>query len=525
MQYLKDGIKTFSLLILSTLIAYIYFCLADNTTNIATVYILYVFLVARLTSGYIWGVIASIGGMLGVNYMFTYPYFALNFTLSGYPITFLGMLIIAIITSTLTAHTKEQARIKALREACLNKLNEINKQLIIADSFSQIIELTLNYVVSAAGISCIFYTDDPIKENSPVSILVSAEDEAIFSSDYEKAIAHLAYVSNKSEGIDLHTPDSKCFYLPVVSHNHIWGVLGFLAYKNPVFIKDNLNFFTLMIPQMALAFERQTLLDAQQRLAIESEKEKMRANLLRAVSHDLRTPLTSMIGASAAYIENTKHLEEDEKLQLVAQIHEDSNWLLHMVENLLSVTRIVQETARVIKSLELLEEVIAESVSRVKKRYPEAIINVSVPDEMILVPMDATLIEQVIINLIENALKHAQTSDPIEVNASAKEDFIQVEVIDHGVGIAKDKLTTLFDGYSPNSNPSSDTSKGIGIGLSICKTIISAHSGTLTARNLRKGVVFTFTLPLKEDALEENALKEDSPKKNALKKDTLRENA
>lgn len=501
MHYIKDGLKTFSLLIAFTILAYGYSYLSNNTVNIATVYILYVFLVARFTSGYIWGIIASIGGMLGVNYLFTYPYFAFNFTLTGYPVTFVGMSIIAIITSTLTAHSKEQAKITAAREDALSKLNEINKQLIIADSFSQIVELTLNYVVSAANISCIFYTEDPINDGQPIQILIQPEDEAIFASDYERALGHLAYVSQKTIGMDLNTPDSKCLYFPVISHNHTWGILGFLAAENPLFIKDNLNFFNLMISQMTLAIERQTLLDEHHHLAIESEKEKMRGNLLRAISHDLRTPLTSMIGASAAYIENNSQLKESERLELVKHIHEDANWLLHMVENLLSVTRIVQETTKVIKSLELLEEVISEAVNRVKKRYPDADINVSIPDEMILVPMDATLIEQVIINLIENAIKYAHTDHPIEVRATTQNDFICVEVIDDGIGIEKSKLDTLFDGYSLDTNPNSDASKGIGIGLSICKTIISAHSGTITGQNLDKGAAFSFLLPLTDNHL------------------------
>ena len=499
MQYFKDGIKTFSLLIVSTMIAYIYFRLSSHTTNIATVYILYVFLVARLTSGYIWCVVASIFGMLGVNYLFTYPYFEFNFSLTGYPVTFFGMLIIAIITSTLTAHTKEQAKVKAVHEACLKELNEINKQLIIADSFSQIIELTLNYIVSGANISCIFYTKDPIHSSKPFSILIKPEDEAIFSSEYERAVAHLAYVSENPIGIDKNAPDSQCFYLPVASHNHIWGVLGLLASDNPVFIKENLSLFTLMIPQVALAFERQSLLDEHQKLAVETAKEKMRGNLLRAVSHDLRTPLTTMIGSSSIYIENNKGLTETEKLNLVMRIQEDSNWLLHMVENLLSVTRIVQETAKVIKRPELLEEVISESILRLKKRHPEVNVDVKIPTEVLIVPMDATLIEQVLINLVENAIHHAHPTKPIEINAYKEKSSVRVDVIDDGIGIPPNKLNSLFDGYCPNENMSSDTTKGMGIGLSICKTIISAHSGTITVQNLTKGAMFTFTLPLEDE--------------------------
>lgn len=500
MQHLKDGLKTLLLLILFTGIAALYFVLAKNTTNIATVYVLYVFLVARLTSGYIWCVIASLAGMLGVNYLFTYPYFAFNFVIVGYPITFLGMLIIAIITSTLTAYSKEQAKNNALREACLNKLNEINKQFIIADSSKQIIELTLNYIVSSANISCVFYPSDPVSCDSPISIYVNPEDKEIFTSDYEQAIAHLAYVSGNATGMDAPSINaSQCFYLPIVSRNRIWGILGFMASQNPDFIKDNLSFFTLMVPQMALAFDKQALADEHHSLAIEAEKEKMRSNLLRAISHDLRTPLTGMIGSSSVYIEHHASINEKDKLELVSQINEDANWLLHMVENLLSVTRIVKDTAKVIKNMELLEEVVSEAVMRIKKRYPDADIHVTIPEEAIMLPMDATLIEQVIINLVENALKYSQSIIPIEVESVKDEHFIRISVIDYGIGIAEDKLDILFDGYTPDSNPISDSSKGIGIGLSICKTIITAHGGQITAKNLYPGAAFSFTLPLEEN--------------------------
>lgn len=497
MNYLKDGIKTFALLVVSTLLAYTYFIYTGTTTNITTLYVLYVFLVARFTSGYVWCVIASIAGMLGVNYMFAYPYFAFNFSISGYPITFLGMLTIGIITSTLTAHIKEQSRVTALRHNYLLKLNEINKQLLSSESREEIISLLLNYILSSADISCAFYSEDPITNTEPQYLLTDPEDKTIFSSSYEKAVAHLSYISQKPLGMDPSVPEAKCFYFPIISHDRCWGLLALIASRNPFFVKENFNFLTLMITQIALAFEHQALFNEHHKLAIETEKEKMRGNLLRAVSHDLRTPLTSIIGASAAYIENNESLSSKEKLELITHIHEDSNWLLHMVENLLSVTRIVKETAKVIKNPEVLEEVISEAINRVKKRYPSATIHVTIPEEMLIVPMDATLIEQVIINLVENALKHANTKKPIAVKAYTNDEFITIDVIDEGIGIPADKLDSIFDGYTLDSNYSSDATKGIGIGLSICKTIISAHSGTIKARNLEQGAMFSFSLPLK----------------------------
>lgn len=499
MQVLKDGIRTLFLLILFTILANTFHVLAAGNASIDIIYVLCVLLVSRFTSGYIWGIIASLFGVIGVNYFFTYPFFELNFTLSGYPVTFIGMLSISVITSTLTTHIKEQGKMTALREDYLNKLNEINKQLIMTDSISQIIELVLSYVISTYKVSCIFYTNDPTKNAVPVTHIMEGEDEAVFFSYAEKANAHLAYITQKTTGLHHSEVASVCLYLPITSHGMIWGVLGLYCEGNPSFKEDNLSFLSLMLPQVALAFERQTLSDDHRKLAIESEKEKMRANLLRAISHDLRTPLTSMIGASAAYLENDTLLNETEKKELITHIHEDSNWLLHMVENLLSVTRIAKGTAKVNKHPEPLEEVISESISRVKKRYNNSAIRVSVPNEFIMVPMDATLIEQVIINLLENALKHSHSTEPIELNAIKEDNVIKVQVLDHGIGLPPNRLDTLFDGYSSNPNESSDTSKGMGIGLSICKTIIRAHSGNIWAENLKKGSVFTFTLPLEGD--------------------------
>ena len=168
-----------------------------------------------------------------------------------------------------------------------------------------------------------------------------------------------------------------------------------------------------------------------------------------------------------------------------------------MVENLLTVTRINAENASVAKTEEPVEEVVEEAVSRLKKRLPGVAIRVKVPDEFYLIPMDATLIEQVIINLLENAALHSGTVEPIEVTVRANGNSIQFDVGDYGRGIPEDRLHTIFDGTgSFNKNDSSDTHKGMGIGLSICKTIVNAHGGKITASNHEHGAKFSFTLPM-----------------------------
>ena len=324
------------------------------SANVALIQILALILIAKNTDGYFYGILSAAVGVICINYFFTYPYFALSFTLTGYPLTFICMLTISLITSTTTTHLKKQATLLAERE----------KQLM------------------------------------------------------------------------------------------------------------------------------------------EAEKEKMRANLLRAVSHDLRTPLTGIIGNSSAYIDNNTILNDTEKLELVQRINDDSNWLLNMVENLLSVTRIRTNTMKVTTALEAVEEVVGEALSRFKKRQPDVTVQVSSPEEYIFIPMDAMLIEQVIINLLENAAIHANSDSPIIFTVTALPDSVQFSVRDYGIGISEDKIDTIFDGTDYEANEASDAHKGMGIGLSICKTIITAHHGDITARNHGDGAEFIFKLPKEENAYE-----------------------
>lgn len=341
---------TVAIMGVSTLVAQAFFHYSRNSTSVAIIYVLSVMMVARYTTGYIPGIVASVFGVIFVNYVFTYPYMDFNFTIDGYPVTFVGMMLVSGITSTMTTKFKKQSQI----------LNEREKFLM------------------------------------------------------------------------------------------------------------------------------------------EAEKETMRANLLRAVSHDLRTPLTGIIGLADTYVENEARLSEAEKTEMVASIREDANWLLNMVENLLSVTRIRVGDARMNTNPEPLEEVVSEAVQRFRKRMPRAKVEVHVPEEFLMVPMDAMLIEQVIINLLENSVYHSGVEDAIELYVEKLEDAVAFHIRDYGKGIDPERLATIFDGCGMEKNCSGDSHKGMGIGLTICKTIITAHHGTIEAVNRERGAEFVFTLPMGE---------------------------
>ena len=241
-------------------------------------------------------------------------------------------------------------------------------------------------------------------------------------------------------------------------------------------------------------------LKAQEQLRIESERERMRANLLRSVSHDLRTPLTSISGSVNAVLESGDQLAPEVKRDLLQSASQDAEWLCRMVENLLSVTRISDDTGGIVKRQELLEEVLSEAVQHFRKRHPNLPVSVTVPEEAILLPMDAMLIEQVMTNLMENAAEHGKGLTRIEVDTALTAGEVRISVRDDGCGIDEARMARLFDGSLPlSSGNRADGSKNMGIGLSVCRTIVEAHGGKIwAASSPETGTEFCFTLPMEE---------------------------
>lgn len=229
---------------------------------------------------------------------------------------------------------------------------------------------------------------------------------------------------------------------------------------------------------------------------MENEKEKMRANLLRSVSHDIRTPLTSIVGATSTILDHPT-LPPSEQKELLEDVRSDAQWLIQVVENLLSITRIGSDQANIKKEPEAAEEILGEAVRKFRKRYPQVLVEVRAPRELLLVPMDPILIEQVLSNLLENAVLHGKTVSRIVVSVQREEGFARFSVADDGQGISPDALPRLFDGTLKHSEtPSGDGKRNLGLGLSVCLAIVRAHGGTMEARNLDQGAEFTFRLPL-----------------------------
>jgi len=494
-----DTVKSLGLFTIATLISLVLRKFGIGDQNIIMIYILSVLVISRFTAGYGYGVITSLISVLAFNFLFVKPYYTFNTIQPGYPITFLTMLLASLLTSALMIRIKSQAKLAVSRERRTEVLYEINKKLLITRGLPNIIEMTGDYITKLYGRSFIFYTEDPMNGNT--GFLKSSEmdnDSSFLQTPDEQAVAHWVFVNKKRAGAGTDTlMGAGAFYMPILSQGNVLGVLGISCMGGNKLNHDNRAFLRMISSLVAMAIERQHLSDEQRRIIVESEKESMRSNLLRAISHDLRTPLTAISGASSAILENKKTMDEETHDKLVSDIKEDSQWLIRMVENLLSVTRINESSMNVAKTPEAAEEVVSESVMRVRNKFAGCHISVKVPDDLLLVPMDATLIEQVIINLLENAIKHSETGTLIELTVKKSKQEAVFEVSDNGEGIPEQELPTLFDGYSTRKSKTPDSSRGMGIGLSICRSIIKAHNGSIEAVNKKGGgAVFRFTLPL-----------------------------
>ena len=267
------------------------------------------------------------------------------------------------------------------------------------------------------------------------------------------------------------------------------------------------SFFAASVTVSAVTtrMRRQTAQNAklyamQAEMKLETEKGKTRENLLRAISHDLRTPLTGIIGASLVIQENCSKISEKEIVQLAQNITADAQWLIDMVENLLSATRIGAECGAIKKKNERFEEIVTEAVYKARSRFPDCSIAVEVPEEILVVSIDLILIQQVVFNLIENAVKHSGDKEHIKVILKRQEDMAVFEVRDKGKGIPFENIDKLIENVEKNTEEASDKTRGLGLGLSTCRSIIKVHGGFLEAQNMEDGgAVFRFGLKLAEE--------------------------
>ena len=300
------------------------------------------------------------------------------------------------------------------------------------------------------------------------------------------------------------------FLISLITRSFIYGIVASLisvlalnyAFAFPYFkfnftIPENLVSAVVMLIVTMVSSVLITKVRKAEELKAESEKEKLRANLLRAVSHDLRTPLTTIYGSGAGIVDNYDNLDKEEIIELAQGIKEDAQWLINMVENLLSVTKINGQGVALKKTPIVLEELIDTALVKFKSLNTNINVQVDIPDDFVIIPMDPVLIGQVLMNILENAVRHGDNLTYINIKVRTLDDRAIFEISNDGREIPREIIDHIFTGYYEKKNKPVDSKEGMGIGLSVCHSIIKAHGGDITVENLKQGgCCFRFWLGL-----------------------------
>ncbi|MEK5259930.1 sensor histidine kinase KdpD [Paenibacillus sp. SEL3] len=503
MLSLADTIKTIVILAVCTIIGLWFKYLEFREANIITVYILGVLLNAIVTKGRMYSAISSVMSVLVFNYFFTEPYYSLQAYDSGYPVTFLVMLAASFMTSTLTMRVREQARQSAQKAYRTEVLLETSRKLQQAKDSPAIINEMAHQMVKLLDRMVIFYSVDqgvllapqffPKKE--------SAVDPGVYTGGYERAVAEWVYKNNKRAGATTDTFfGAKCLYHAVRGGDQVLAVAAIVMdEEEPLEVFEN-SLMLAMLGECALALEKEKLNERQQEISMQIQQEQLRASLLRSISHDLRTPLTSISGNAGILLGNSEVLNEEQKKGLYTDIYDDSMWLINLVENLLSISRIEGGTLNLNFQAELMEEVISEALLHVNRNSVKHVIQTELDDELMMARMDSRLIVQVLINMIDNAIKYTQDGSHITISARHERHIVVVEISDDGPGISSEEVKVrLFEMFYTADNIHGDGRRGLGLGLSLCKSIVNAHGGTIGVKdNVPKGTAFYFTLQAEE---------------------------
>ncbi|RVU54363.1 ATP-binding protein [Anaerosphaera multitolerans] len=479
-----------------------------DSTSLILVYTLVVLVISNLTTGHFYGFFSAIVCTSLFDYFINYPQNAFEFSIK-FPITLFIMLAVSLANSAITAHLKDILTLSKKREEQTLVINEIFQELVDSTDEKDIVNIANQNLAAHLKRSVIFYLGEPSEANSYVTSFPKDLNPQAFKEIYEVRSAKYAFEEGRPAGYGTnYNGDREVYYAPINSDVD-YGVVGISCHNKPL-KEDDYDFIKLVLSQVLLALERQHSQRQQQESKFETEREKMRNNLLRSVSHDLRTPLTSILGASETLLDDSIEFDRKERKNLICKIKEEAQWLSRIVENLLAVTRISDEKTYIKTVPEMAEEVIEQAVRNIQKWYPDWSIHVKTPKEPIFIPMDATLISQVLINLLENAIKHSSPDDLIFVNLKEEDNYALFEVSDNGSGISEDLLENLFDTPVTGASRSIDSSSGAGIGLSICSSIIRAHGGNISGKNKESGgATFSFKLPLLKEEDKNEAEKEN----------------
>ena len=497
----KDILFTVMLLIIETLIGYLFMKIGFTESNIIMVYIVGVLVTAILTNSQICWIASSVLSVILFNFMFTFPHFSLVAYGEGYPITFAVMLIVSLITGSISNKMKSQVK-KSTETAYRTKiLFDANQLIQNAKNDEEIIGVTISQIKKLLDKETFVYLSKNKKYYTKV--LESLEEIKDLEEVNNETIQLVLNKNTKAGyGTEYYKNDNFA-YIPLSGNKNMFGVVVIKLKQNPIEPFEN-SILLSIIGECSLAIENYYNLKEKELNEILAKNEQVRANLLRAISHDLRTPLTSIMGNSDNLLFNNKILDEDIKIQMYSEIYEDSLWLINLVENILSITKLENGKIKLNYTTELVDDIIDEALKHINKNKIKHSIIVKRFKDLLLVNVDVRLVIQVFINLIDNAIKYTPEGSTIIISVTKNESKAIINVIDNGPGIKDVDKNRIFEMFYIGDNIIVDGRKSLGLGLSLCKSIINAHGCEIkVSDNMPTGTIFTFDLPIKEVTIHE----------------------
>ena len=540
---LRDLVLTLVIQAAATIIGFLFFRLHYTDANIITIYLLGVLLTSVSTNGYTCGLLASALSVFLFNYFLTEPRLTLVAYGKDYPVTFAVMLGASILAGTLAAKLKAHAELSA-RDAYRTKtLFDANQQLQKAETPADI------YRTTATQIQRLVQRDILIYPVMPLAVLsgqeaVAAEDttpcpatsaspytgtipsgsaasaaatpsrqqdgylfpanggapRSIPESAREPEVVDWVWKNRKRAGASTEKfPEARCLYLSIRTGQQVYGVVGVSCSAKAPLDAFTSSILLSILGECALALESLHNAEEREKAAVLAKNEQLRANLLRSISHDLRTPLTSISGNADALLHSYQALDDDSRTQMITDIYDDAQWLTELVENLLAVTKISDGSVKLQLSDQVVDDIVAEALRHIDRHATEHHITSDCGEMPLLVRADARLIMQLLINLVNNAIKYTPAGSHIEIRAFREAEQAVIEVSDDGPGIPDAQKAQVFEMFYTGSKRVADSRRSLGLGLSLCRSIVHAHGGELTLRdNTPHGCVFSFTLPLSE---------------------------
>lgn len=492
---IKNLIKSTLVIGGCSILGYFFYSAGFSSSNIIMVYILGVLFNAVWTEGWIYNALYSFASVIVFNFLFTEPRYTLFAYDADYPVTFMIMIIAGMLTSSLAMQIKQQASQTERKAYRTGVLLETSQLLQKAESEQEILDFAGMQIHKLLERPVLFGVVD---KNEQVNYTFYPDEDVwdLEKTKREQDMVLWAYKNNVHTGAGTFVfPDAGNLYIPVKGKQGILAVVGISEDGFGEIDDFEENLLIAIFEEFALAMDKEQFRRQKQQAEVVAEQESLRANLLRTISHDLRTPLTSISGNAGILMENEGMLESGKRHELYRDIYDDSMWLANLVENLLAVTRLENCTIQLKMEAELIEEVFHEALLHLDRREKKHIIEASPGDDFLMAVMDVRLIIQVIVNLINNAIMYTQEGSRICLEAQAQGEWILISVSDNGPGIKDEAKEHLFDMFYTADNVRGDGRRGLGLGLSLCKSIVNAHGGKIWVEdNEPEGTVFRFSL-------------------------------